>query len=129
MLSALPRKIPLSDDGNNEHHQNELTGDSRSVSRSSLESRGAMPWRSRNRKLREVGIGTLQWVDGIRSRRWGRPVEPDDEENDEGHPPRYISDPDEEHKIDTHITPLTRKPSGRSKGRSSLGGGEITPVE
>jgi hypothetical protein len=33
--------------------------------------------------------------------------------------------------VETHITPLTRKPSGRSKGRPSQGAEaeEITPVE
>jgi len=133
MLAALPGKIPLSDDDNRETRRNaQLTGESRSASRASVEGR-AMTWRSRNRKLREVGIGSLQWVDGVRSAgRWGRPVEPDEEHNDEeDHPPQYTSDDlvDEELAIVTHITPLTRKPSGRSKGRPSLGGGDTTPVE
>lgn len=90
-------------------------------------------WRSRNRKIREVGVGTLQWVDGVRSdARWARPAELDEEDEDEL-PPSYASDdPNTDHetelKINTHVTPLTRKPSGRSKGRRSLGG-ETTPVE
>jgi hypothetical protein len=125
MLAALPGKIPLSDDSKRETRQ-EPNGKWRTTSLASVENR-RMTWRSRNRKLREVGIGSLKWVDGVRSAaRWGRPQEPDGQTH-------YASDDsnpsDEELGIITHITPLTRKPSGRSKGRSSLGGGEITPVE
>ncbi|KAJ7487517.1 DIL domain-containing protein [Mycena galericulata] len=118
MLSALPGKLIFPDD------KPPPTPMSRSSSRASEGNRGAMPWRSRNRTLRQVGVGTLQWVDGVRSAaRWGRLVNPDDEDI-----------PDElngaELTVDTHITPLTRKPSGRSKGRPSQGAEveEVTPV-
>lgn len=94
------------------------------------------PWKFRNRKLREVGVGTLQWVDGIHSAaRWGRHVEldDDDEDDEDQEPPLYTSDDANvddvtELRINTHATPLTRKPSGRSKGRQSFGG-DTTPIE
>lgn len=127
MLSALPGKLIFPDD---KHHSTPYsTPDSRSSSRASEGNRGAMPWRSRDRTLRQVGVGTLQWVDGIRSAaRWGRLANPDEEEV-------RSSSPDETEgqdlTVNTHITPLTRKPSGRMKGRPSQGGEteEITPVE
>jgi hypothetical protein len=93
------------------------------------------PWKFRNRKLREVGVGTLQWVDGVRSAaRWGRTLELNEDGDDaDQQPPSYASDDPNvddatEMRISTHITPLTRKPSGRSKGRQSFGG-ETTPIE
>ncbi|KII93884.1 hypothetical protein PLICRDRAFT_49881 [Plicaturopsis crispa FD-325 SS-3] len=134
MLAALPAK-PKSPHG---------FGHTRSASRTSSRHRGPMGWRSQNKKIRDVGVETLQWVDGIRSAsRWGRPVEGDDESNaDEGRPmsPEY-PDGDHEHEHDStedhdndtvsiHITPLTRKPStARPKGRASINGGDTTPVE
>ncbi|KAJ7706266.1 DIL domain-containing protein [Mycena rosella] len=125
MLSALPGKLIFPDD---KHANAHSMPDSRSSSRASEGNRGAMPWRSRDRTLRQVGIGTLQWVDGVRSAaRWGRLVNPDEEEMRS-----YSPDPAEgqDLTVDTHITPLTRKPSGR-KGRPSQGGEveETTPVE
>ncbi|KAL0071916.1 hypothetical protein AAF712_000839 [Marasmius tenuissimus] len=101
---------------------------SRSTSRASNISHGAMRWRSNHRKLREVGAGSLKWVDGVR---WGRRAglsyqgegdpEGEDEEADdvEGDPERTVR-----LRVDT----LTRRPSGRAKGRASQGGGETTPV-
>ncbi|KAJ7169799.1 DIL domain-containing protein [Mycena filopes] len=127
MLSALPGKLIFPDD-KHAHMPSTPLPDSRSSSRASEGTRGAMPWRSRDRTLREVGVGTLQWVDGVRSAaRWGRLTNPneDDEEMDNAEVPTG------ELSVDTHITPLTRKPSGRSKGRPSQGpeAEEITPVE
>jgi len=125
MLSALPGKLIFPDD--KPPHTPVPGPDSRSSSRASEGNRGAMPWRSRDRALRQVGVGTLQWVDGIRSAaRWGRLVNPDtDVEDDE------MENGEQELTVNTHITPLTRKPSGRSKGRPSQGGEaeEITPVD
>ncbi|KAJ7071109.1 DIL domain-containing protein [Mycena amicta] len=118
MLSALP--VLIDDKPTNAL----LTPDSRSSSRAS-EGPGNMQWRSRDRTLREVEVGTLQWVDGIRSAaRWRRVVNPaEEEEFGDGVESESL-------KVDTHITPLTRKPSGRSKGRPSQGGdAETTPVE
>ncbi|KAF7339536.1 hypothetical protein MSAN_02168100 [Mycena sanguinolenta] len=124
MLSALPAKLIFPED--KPPRTPVPTSDSRSSSRASGESRGAMRWRSRDRALREMGAGALQWVDGVRSAaRWGRPMNPDtdveDDEMENGAP----------EDLTVNITPLTRKPSGRSKGRPSLGGEaeEITPVD
>ncbi|KAJ6519737.1 DIL domain-containing protein [Mycena sanguinolenta] len=126
MLSALPGKLIFPDD--KPPRTPVPTSDSRSSSRASGESQGAMRWRSRDRALREMGVGALQWVDGIRSAaRWGRLMNPDtdveDDEMENGVP--------KEGELTVKITPLTRKPSGRSKGRPSQGGEaeEITPVD
>ncbi|KAJ7092642.1 DIL domain-containing protein [Mycena epipterygia] len=128
MLSALPGKLTFLDDRHFNAHAHFLAPDSRSSSRASEGSRGPMPWRSRDRTLRQVGVGTLQWVDGVRSAaRWGRLANPEEDSRP------YTPDNSDPHdlSVDTHITPLTRKPSGRSKGRPSQGGEaeEITPVE
>ncbi|KAJ7783698.1 DIL domain-containing protein [Mycena maculata] len=123
MLSALPGKLIFPDD------KPPVTPMSRSSSRASEGNRGAMPWRSRNRTLREVGVGTLQWVDGVRSAaRWGRLANP--EPDDDEFPEEPNGGDASELTVDTHITPLTRKPSVRSKGRPSQGAEaeEITPV-
>lgn len=136
MLAALPGKVPLIEQDKVERRRGvRVAPDSRSSSRIGNGDRGTMVWRSRNRKLREVGIGALQWVDGVRSAaRWGRAPEPGDEEvdDDDNQPHSYTSDDstvnDPALRLDTHTTPLTRKPSGRSKGRTSLGG-ETTPIE
>ncbi|KAF7347902.1 hypothetical protein MVEN_01548100 [Mycena venus] len=131
MLSALPGKLIFPDD--KPPHTPVPTSDSRSSSRASEGNRGAMPWRSRDRTLRQVGVGTLQWVDGIRSAaRWGKLMNPDtDVEEDEMEGGGDGGRQEGELTVDTHITSFTRKPSGRSKGRPSQGGEaeEITPVE
>lgn len=121
MLTALPGKI-----------WPETTLDEERISH---QNHNATSWRFRNRKVREVGVGTLQWVDGAHSAaRWGRSIElgEEDDNNSQG-PPSYMSgdlimDEASELKHITHVTPLTRKPSGRSKGRQSFGG-ERTPID
>lgn len=86
-------------------------------------------WKLRNRKVREVGSEILQWVDGVRSAsRWGRSLVHDFEVGDEED---HSSPGEPEHdeltiRVNTHITPLTRKPSGRTKGRLSMS--EFTPI-
>ena len=88
-------------------------------------------WRSRDRNVRKIGIEILQWVDGVRSAsRWGRPLAHDFEVgNEEGHSTHPTEEPEDDEptiRINTHITPLTRKPSGRAKGRLSMS--ETTPI-
>jgi hypothetical protein len=85
-------------------------------------------WRSRNRSVRKIGIEILQWVDGVRSAsRWGRSLVHDFEvENEEGYPTEEPEGDEPTIRINTHITPLTRKPSGRAKGRLSMS--ETTPI-
>lgn len=132
MLAVLPGKMTIHDDDRKSSPVH--TPDSRSASRASALSRGSVHWRSRNRKLREVGVSTLKWVDGSASiSRWVRPV-PDDEDED---PSSQYRDPDDAEQgdnhlklqIDIHNTPLTRQPSGRSKGRPSIGEDQTTPIE
>lgn len=133
MLGALParRLVAEEDKWNNAR----LSLDSsRSASQASFGARGAMAWRFDSKKLRDVGVGTLQWIDGSRAAaRWTRPVEAD-EEFAEKPPPPYHSDddPNASHDglaVDTHFAPLTRQPSTRSRGRMSAGGEFATPIE
>ncbi|KAK0245580.1 DIL domain-containing protein [Armillaria nabsnona] len=121
MLAAISRPLSLPDDGKKKRPSSVLTSDSRSDSYATVESR--CTWRARHRKVRQVGIGTLKWVDGVRSAsRWGRLI-PEDED---------IDSSEEEGETDVkgqmHATPLTRKPSGRTKGRVSHGG-DTTPID
>lgn len=88
--------------------------------------RAMLQWRSRNRKVRDVGVETLQWVDGNRSlARWAESFELPQEHQDDQHSPSYTSDDSNLDPVQSGIsqnhTPLTRKPSARSKGRQSLG--------
>jgi hypothetical protein len=66
-----------------------FVGEERSASRASAAGRGAMAWRSRGRKLRTIGIETLEWVDGVRGLgRWSGGADPGafgrDEESKDG---------------------------------------------
>jgi len=131
LLAALPDKKILLDDSK----RFSLQSISSSSDKSTNDAPTSLAWKLRNRKVREVGIGTLRWVDGIRSAsRWGRPVMHDYEsegEDDHLHP-QTTEDQEQDAtettiQINTHITPLTRKPSGRSKGRPSMG--ETTPID
>lgn len=130
LLGALPaQRHPPEED---KRHRVNLSVDdpSRSASRASFGSRGAMAWRLDCRRLREVGMGTLQCIDGTGSARWNRLVEFDEAEADDAPPPSSDDDPDSEAERHAHLTPLTRKPSTRSRGRASVAGDEtLTPVE
>lgn len=119
MLAAISRPLSLPDDGKKKRPSSVLTSDSRSDN-TSVESR--CTWRARHRKVRQVGIGTLKWVDGVRSAaRWGRLV-PDDEDIDSS------GEGETDVKGHVHAAPLTRKPSSRTKGRVSHGG-DTTPID
>lgn len=114
MLAALPGKLLIPED---DKRLSPTIPDTRSTN-----SRVSMDWRARNRKLREVGVATLKWIDGTTSvSRWSRPLP--DEEEDEG-----VQGTEDLH-VDTNITPLTRKPSGRSKGKPSIGEDQTTPID
>ncbi|PCH33875.1 hypothetical protein WOLCODRAFT_135367 [Wolfiporia cocos MD-104 SS10] len=122
MLGALPASRSLSDD--EKQHNPRLSQDS-TASRASFGARGAMAWRLKSKKLRDVGVGTLQWVDG--ATRWTRPAETNGEEDEDWEqPPSYSTDDDADTdsegegalKVQTHFTPLTRKPSARGRGRA-----------
>jgi len=99
----------------------------RSSSRASHRASEALGWRLRTRKLREVEIRTLQWIDGAPSTaRWYRPVEFDDEDEKDP-PPAYTGEPlIEDGKIALHLTPLTSSRLPRSRGKHSTG---VTPIE
>ncbi|KIK70898.1 hypothetical protein GYMLUDRAFT_32974 [Collybiopsis luxurians FD-317 M1] len=135
MLSARPGKLSVNED--DKLSALPTPESTRSASRASQGSRGAMAWHSRNRKLREVGGGALRWIDGaVSASRWGRPI-PDDEDVDATGDPVQLEiseredeklDETEDLRVDTRITPLTRKRSAR-KARVSTGGAETTPVE
>lgn len=102
----------------------------RSSSRASHRANEALAWRLRIRKLREVEIRTLQWIDGAPSTaRWYRPVEFDEEE--EKIVPTTLAPGDEEHATHNenmvlHLTPLTSSRLPRNRGRQSTG---VTPVD
>ncbi|TFY55227.1 hypothetical protein EVJ58_g8382 [Rhodofomes roseus] len=129
MLGALPanRTTPEED----KRSSSRLSQDS-SASRASFGTRGAMTWRLKTKKLRDVSAITLQFVDGSRAaRRWTRPAEIEEEEEWEELPPYPTADaqsPDAL-RVETHFTPLTRKPSARSRGRGSSAVEEVlTPA-
>lgn len=110
----------------------------RSASRASFGSSGSLPWRMNSKKLRDVGAGTLRWVDGHKSAaRWFRPRFEDerDDEDESAPPPPYTSSEAQEGEennaeLTTHLTLLTRKSSLRSRGRASMGGDDInSPID
>ena len=128
LLSALPGRSSL------------VSGDDRlqSPTRPKPDIPGAMAWRSRNRKLRQVGLDTLRWVDGVRpTTRWARPADLDDIDDEVDHDQedtKRISESDKSQPLpdspkldgDTPFT-RTRKPSARR--RASEGEGLTTPIE
>lgn len=124
LLSATP-KMPAS--WQNEDAANGIL-DGRSVSQASKRGFGSLPWRMTTKRLRETSLDILQWVDGVGSHaRWTRPVPMDEREDDEDDsemfPPHPIGSGDEQKsEIATEVhqtTPLTQKPSIRTKGRAS----------
>ncbi|KAJ7596949.1 DIL domain-containing protein [Mycena floridula] len=119
MLAVFPGKLVVPDD-EPRPIPSPAPSDSRSASRASARSHSSMNWRSRNRKLREVGVATLKWIDGTPVTRWTRPLHDDDD--DDGDP----SSEDSKLEVETHIAPLTRRPV---KGRPSLGDDQTTPVD
>lgn len=126
MLGVSPGNSSVSD-AKEKRQSAQLTVEGRSASRASAGNRGAMAWRARNRKVREIGLESLQFVDGVRSAsRWGRVVENYDDSDGDIRQEVWSDGDQEGYGSDTivdRITPLTRKPSGRSKGRPSMGEG------
>jgi hypothetical protein len=144
LLAALPTLVlPSQEDGCRRSHGGHTDSKSRSTSRASCSSRGAMPWKSRTRRVRELGAGALKWVDGAASAsRWGRPpvldeIEADEDDEDErpvdegDDSDRSLDGSDEARdRVDDTVktTPFTRKPSTRNKARASYGG-DVTPID
>ena len=115
LLSATP-KMPAS--WQNENVTNGIP-ESRSTSQASKRSFGSIPWRITTKSLRETSLDILQWVDGVGSHaRWTRLVHAEDEYDN--HP--IGSDDEQESEIAVEIqptTPLTQRPTIRTKGRAS----------
>ncbi|EKM83522.1 hypothetical protein AGABI1DRAFT_117026 [Agaricus bisporus var. burnettii JB137-S8] len=151
MLAALPRKLANSDTKSIESQVS-----SSLLSQQEGGNDGIMAWRCCNRKIRDVGVGALQRIDGaVSAARWGKAVDPrftdDDEEEQVGNDSdmsfgsakkkklrlslseydlRKAGEGEEPLRVQTtHLTPISRKPSthtGGRKGRTSL---DSTPVD
>lgn len=131
MLSATPKLPALWRD------EDDAKGisDSRCASRASKRSAGSLPWRISTKRLRDTGLGILRWVDGAGSHaRWARSADVEGREEyeyDGEVPPSPSPSPcpvgsedDRENGVAApsgvrRVTPLTRRPSLRSKGRAS----------
>jgi hypothetical protein len=131
MLSAMP-KLPAY--WQNENVVNGLS-DSRCPSRTSKRSAGSIPWQIMTKYLRDTSLSILRWVDGAGSyARWVHRVNmeggPEDEDCDGETLPPNPTELGDDQGSDTspssgvrRVTPLTRRPSLRTKGRAS------TPVD
>lgn len=121
-LLAAVLKVPLPSEG--DHHDNHH---SKSNSHGSYK-RSHLAWRSRSKRVREVDVAALRCIDGQSAVRWGKTVDLDDDDDDENAPHlrSYTSDESGVAELNApahivHVTPLTRKPSARGKGRASAG--------
>jgi len=119
LLSATPKMPPS---WQNESVANE-TPDSRSASQAGKRGFGSIPWRITTKSLRETSLDILQWVDGVGSHaRWARPIHIEGREEDgyDSHPIDSGDEQESEIAVEVHpTTPLTRRPSIRTKGRAS----------
>lgn len=122
MLAALPGKLPGTP---GEFKPNGKSSGSVEATPASVGSRGPLDWTLGGKKVRDVGVGMLAWVDGVAyTSKWTRPaeIEPDDEVERIHDSPG----PDEDLTLNPNtpaplesITPLTRRKSSR-RGRSSM---------
>jgi hypothetical protein len=129
MLSATPELPAL---WRNEDGANGIS-DSRCASRASKRSAGSLPWRISTKRLRDTSLGILRWVDGAGSHaRWARSADVEGREEYEydgevpSSPSPYPvgSEDDRENGVAApsgvrRVTPLTRRPSLRSKGKAN----------
>lgn len=125
MLAASPKKLPTTPTERKGVIPETISG---STTPASAGSRGALEWRLKGRRVRDVGIGTLRWVDGAGyASRWSRTPDYVEGEDAESSDASEVSN-DGMRPI-THITPLTRKPSSRIRtGRTSMGGDTAGPI-
>lgn len=88
-----------------------------------------MGWKCRSHRVREVSVDTLRWLDSFKPSRWARPIymESSFPGNGGDSPPLSPIIDTEDLRINAaviqpspHSAPLTRKPSTRSKNRTSL---------
>ena len=129
LLAALPGEIIHPEDAKRTSLRTPKSDSDKSSSHTNTPE--PFSWRSRNRNVRKIGIEILQWVDGVRSAsRWGGSLLHDFEVgNEEDHSTYPTEEPEDDEptiRINAHIAPLTRKPSGRAKGRLSMS--ETTPI-
>lgn len=98
---------------------------------------GSMGWKCRSHRIREVSVDTLRWLDSFKPSRWARPTYIESSSPGYGgdYPPLSPIGDTEDPQSNTnvvqpspHSTPLTRKPSSRSKNRTSLIGDQFTPL-
>ena len=123
MLAARPGKASLPDEDTQSLH----FADSRSSSRASIDR--SLSWQLNCRKLREVGLKSLQRLDGTRrTAGWGKTTgyEEDGETQEHHLQSRQLDDKKTDMSSNTHFTPLTRKTSTKGRGRLSVG--ETTPI-
>jgi hypothetical protein len=123
MLSAAP-KMPAF--WRNEDVANGIS-DNGSGSQAGKRSAGSLPWRISTKRLRDTSLDILRWVDGAGSHaRWARSadVEWRGEYEYDGDVSPLGSEGDQEGDVVAtsavrRVTPLTRRPSLRTKGRTS----------
>lgn len=122
MLAALPGKLPSTA---GESKPNGKSSGPVEATPASVGSRGPLDWTQGGKKVRDVGIGMLAWVDGVAyTSRWTRPIEiePDDEaemiQDSPGLDGDLTLNPNTPAALES-ITPLTRRKSSR-RGRSSV---------
>ena len=123
VLSAAPDKRHIDSTQRTSNHQPEPRIPSRAgIVRS-------MGWKCRSHRVREVSVDSLRWLDSFKPSRWARPIymESSSLGNGGDSPPLSPVSDTEDLRINTnvaqpspHSTPLTRKPSTRSKNRTSL---------
>ncbi|KAF8140333.1 DIL domain-containing protein [Boletus edulis] len=98
----------------------------------------SMGWKCRSHRVREVSVDSLWWLDSFKPSRWARPmyVETSSPGNGGDSPPLSPVSDSEGLQIKAsvvqpplHSTPLTRKPSTRSKNRTSLLVDQFTPLD
>ena len=128
MLAALPGKLPVAA---GEFKPNAKNSGPIEAAPASVGSRGPLDWTLDGKKVRDVGVGILAWVDGVAyTSKWTKPaeIEPDEEMqkiHDSPNPDEDLTwNPNTPAPLES-ITPLTRRKSSR-RGRSSVptGGGE-----
>lgn len=131
-LSAAPVKRHIIDftrrTSNHNHHS-----EPRIPRRTSIV--GSMGWKCRSHRVREVSVDTLRWLDSFRPSRWARPTYMESSSPGNGGDSPSLSPTSDTEDLQTnanvvqpspHSTPLTRKPSTRSKNRTSLLGDQFT---
>ena len=130
MLSASPTKQTVA--GYSDRANARPLTNARSGSKASTIDGGMMKWRSRSRSVRNVKLETLHWVDRFRTKPQTFPPPVPGAEYEGTYPSTPLSDDVGNLHINTNVpyvvshgTPLTKRPSARSRGRHSLVGESV----